>query len=237
MSKLIRACVAIAAFAAFAVLPTSAMALNDGVVESPTGTVLTPTHTVPIPIKATSVGNLLMTDVNTNTLVTCQTATMEGELETNTGTSSFNVEGTVTKASFNNHDGLGCTGLGGRIHVNPSPATNGLPWCLRSTGTMKTHEFQVRGRGCTEEPRAIRFSLNVTALGLTCTYQRPAAIIGKYTTHPSDAVLSVSHVEFPRFESSVFCPAAGFLDMSFTLQRDTGGGVLDPVFIKNHDGK
>ncbi len=239
MSKLVKACIALAAFVAFAVLPASAFAVNDATIWSPTDTLLSPTHENRIPILGRNVTTdegkevvvpTLMTNAEGETLVSCNKAEVTGELETSTGTPNFVNEATIHKAEFTE-----CTGFGGVVHANANPATNGLHWCLRSTGAMKTDEFQVRGGGCTVEPRPIRFVLTITSIGLTCTYQRVNPISGTYKTHPEDAIMSIEKVEFNRFESSIFCPIAGFLDMSFLLQRETTpGSERDTVYIKNH---
>ena len=211
--------------------PAGAFAANDGVLESPTGTVLSPTHESPIPVRATNVAPVVKTNAAGEILSSCSAATLAGSLETNTGTPNFVRELTINTAGSSISE---CTGFGGVIHWNLDPTTNGLPWCLRSTATMSTDEFQIRGNDCTHESRAIRFALVITSLSLTCTYQRANGIVGIYTTHPTDAVLSISSVSFSRFESSIFCPTELRLDMSLTLERDTGGGVYDNVYIRNH---
>jgi len=229
MSKLIRACVALAAFAALAV-PATASAENDITLQQPTGTSLAPTHASTIPVAGTSIGKTEMLDSSGGVLVSCDTAVMTGNLETNTHTA---VEGTITSAAFHDVGGPAdpCQGSIGSVTVTPSAATNGLPWCLRSTNTMKTDEFQVRGNNCTGPPRAIRFVLH-TAVG-QCTYERTGAISGTFTTHPSAAVLSISNQEFKRIAGSFLCPANGFLKMSFALERETAGGSPHPIYIVN----
>lgn len=216
---------------AILIVPTVAYAEDDGILESPTGTVLSPTHESPIPVRATNVAPVIKTNAAGETLSSCSAATLAGSLETNTGTPNFVREITV-KAEGSAISG--CTGFGGVTHWNLSPITNGLPWCLRSTRNMTTDHFQVRGNDCTSPERPIRFVLTITSLGLGCTFQRSGAGTGAYTTHPEDAILNISGLEFKRFESSVFCPSALFLDMSLALERDTGEGNYDNVYIKNH---
>jgi hypothetical protein len=227
---LITACMALAAFAAFAVAPSVASATNDPDVTHPTGTLLSVSHAAPAAITATNVGETLMTDANTNVLTRCTKAVMSGDLETNTGVGT--VEATITSATFaGTGSSVGgeteCTGTFGNITVTPNPATNGLPWCLRSTNAMVTDEFQLRGNGCTSASRAIRFVLDSTTVG-ECVYQRTASIPGTYTTHPASAnaaQLSVSHVEFPKLSGGFLCPAAGFLDMTFSLETSNGSAI------------
>ncbi|MDQ3725366.1 MAG: hypothetical protein M3335_05685 [Actinomycetota bacterium] len=216
-----------AAFMAFAVLPATASATNDPDLTHPTGTLA---KTGKNNIRAKNVGVLLMTDANTGTLVECTTAHMTGDLEKNTGSL---VEGSIRTATFS---GTGptyqgepectSTNLGG-LTVTPSTATNGLPWCLRSTNTMATDEFQVRGNECGAAERPIRFAFDTT-LFVTCVYERTTPIPGTFKTHPEDAVLSVSHVEFKRV-SGFGCPEQGFLDMSFTLETNVAG--TNPLYV------
>lgn len=241
MSKLIKACIALAAFAAFAVVPSIASATNDGILDAPTNTPLAPTHEKPIPIVGKNVGATLMKDApGGNVLVECTSAELTGHLETNQGTptSESKVEGTITTAKFESpgHSATNeCTGSLGTTLVTPAPlAETGLPWCLRSTAAMKTDEFQLRGGGCTSAARAITFQLHVTSLGLTCNYQRLTnePIAGTYATHPSAGQASVADVKFERHNSSGFCPAAGYLTMTFNLTSEG-----KQVYITNHDGK
>ncbi|MGN6201343.1 MAG: hypothetical protein ACTHNY_02935 [Solirubrobacterales bacterium] len=222
---------ALAAFAAFAVAPSVASATNDPDVTHPTGTLLAVSHAAPAAITATNVGETLMTDINGNVLTRCNKAVMTGDLETNTG--SGTVEATITSATFAGSGSLAsngeleCTGSFGNITVTANPATNGLPWCLRSTSTMVTDEFQIRGNGCTSASRPIRFVLDSTTAG-ECAYERSGAIPGTFTTHPasaSAAQLSISKVEFPRISGGFLCPSAGFLDMTFELETSSGSAI------------
>jgi hypothetical protein len=222
--KLITACMALAAFAAFAVMPAGASATNDPDLTFPTGTLMP----IEEKIEGTNIGKTIMTNAAHEPVVECDTATMTGKLVKNDGS---NVEGTIEKAEFKNHTASTCTSSSlGNVTVNANPATNGLHWCLRSTSTMATDEFQVRGGGCNQLARPIRFILQ-GAFGVTCTYQRTAALSGTYKTHPEDAILSITTVEFPLLEGGFLCPSAGFLDMTFTLEKDTTDGKSDPVYI------
>ena len=60
--------------------------------------------------------------------------------------------------------------------------------------------------------------------------ERAGAITGTYTTHPNAAVLTIDHVEFKRV-GGVCTSEVGFLDMQMNLERETAGGVTDPVYI------
>lgn len=230
MKHLWKALIALAAFAALAVVPAVASAENDITLQQPTGTSLAPTHAAPIPIVGTSNGKTLLLDSSGNTLISCDTAIMTGNLETNTHTA---VEGTITSAQFHNEGKAACTASLGTATVTTGGITNGLNWCLRSTSTMATDEFQVRGNGCTSASRGIRFTLHTSFAG-TCEYERTTAIPGKYTTHPAQGEAEISNVEFKRI--SGLCPwAAGFLQMKFKLYRETSPGshLADPIYIVN----
>ncbi|HEX6781013.1 MAG TPA: hypothetical protein VF125_03175 [Solirubrobacterales bacterium] len=205
--------VLVAAIMAFGVVPAVASATNSPELVETGGK----TVEVGKKILATNVGNTLMTDGSTNTLLSCQTATMTGTVTKNDGS---NVEGNIADATFKNHETSTCSGILGATTVTSTPATNGVPWCIRSTSTMATDEFQVRGNECSKAQRPIRFILDLP-FGVVCTYQRTNAITGTFTTGEGKTVMSISHVEFPLLESVGFgCPSAGYLDMSFTLETD-----------------
>jgi hypothetical protein len=222
--KLMTACMALAAFAAFAVMPSIASATNDPDLTDSGGS------SVPVgtKIKATSIGNLVMTDVNTNHLVTCSSAWMTGELTKNDGS---NIEGNVESATFSGTGTNGeCTSTFGGITVTTN-VTNGIPYCMRSTATMETDEFQVRGGKCSEASREIRYTLDSTTIG-ECTYGRTAAVVGTYTTTPEDAVVHITHQKFEKKAGGFFCPGEGYLDFTFTLEKDTTPlTTTDPLYI------
>lgn len=224
--KIIMACMALAAFAAFAVLPAVASASPElGETTAPEDAwIKTP---VPSLIRAHNVGDTLMTDESGNVLTRCSSATMTGTLTTNSGTS---IEGDISSASFSGTaSGGACTGSFGNVTVTPKL----LPWCIKSV--PKTDNFEVRGGNCTEEAKAITFILDAP-LGVECKYQRSATepITGTFTTDTAgtttDAVLSISKVKFPGESTPFPCPANGFLDMSFTLETDVEGTA--PLYIR-----
>jgi hypothetical protein len=213
----------LAALVAFAVPAVASASNTPLVVENGTA--------VPVGTKIVA-NNTEVTKMTTSIgTIECSTATMTGELTKNT---TGTVEGNITSAVFS---GTGaqqvgapapeCTTkaiLGGDTSVTPSTATNGLPWCIRSTSAMLTDEFQVRGNSCSSASRPIRFALDVTGIG-TCTYERTTAIPGTYTTSTTDSVLSISEVEFPRISGPFGCPGSGSLDMKFTMKTDVAGGA------------
>ena len=222
--KLITACMALAAFVAFAVVPAGASANNDPDLTHPTGTMLA----AGAKIKATSVGHTLMTDANGGILITCSTAEMTGTLKTNNGST---IAGDIESAHFTGSGaGNDCTSVLGDVKVTTNVG-NGTPWCVHSGPNDATDKFTVRGGKCAEEARAMTFALDFTS-GITCKYTREtkaSPLIGTYTTHPDDAVLSISHEPFHKEEGSFFCPSTGYLDMSFTMETDSA--TAEPLYI------
>jgi hypothetical protein len=206
--KILAFCAAIMAFAA---MPAVASASNSPQLVDPNPLAIGAT------IEATNVGNTVMTDASGNTLLSCEVVTMKGTVTKNDGS---NVEGNISVANFKNSTTSTCSGSIGATTVTTNPATNGLPWCIRSTSTMTTHAFEVRGNECAKASRAIRFVLDLP-FSITCTYQRSAAIPGTYTTG-STTTLSISKVEFPLLEGGFGCPSAGYLDMKFELETEDG---------------
>ena len=206
--KLLAACMAVAALAAFGMASTASAA---PFLTQPTGTALATGTT----IVGTNVGNTLMT--TSLGTVTCTSAKLEGKLTTNSTASGS--KGEVTSAAFNN-----CTSWAGSVTVTPNPATNGLPWCLEATEA--NDNGKVRGGGCSSASRAIRFVLDFP--GFTCTYQRTSAAAGTVTTDTSgqQASVTLSEQEWPRLEGDSFlCPSSGKLDMTFTLETSNGAAT------------
>jgi hypothetical protein len=204
-------CVAMAAMAAS---PAGAMATNSPeLVEN--GTRVEPGNL----INGTKVTNALFTDSSGNILLSCEVATLTGQVTKNDGS---NVEVTISSAIFTNAGGANCSGSLGSTKVTMNPTTNGLPWCLRSTTTMATDEFQIRGNSCAGASRSMRYVLDLP-FGVECTYQRSAARIGSFTTGIGKTILSSTTAESPLQEGSFGCPSALFLDLSFTLETDDAG--------------
>ena len=225
--KLIMACMALFAFAAFA-LPAVASASPE--LTHPTGTTLA-TNTK---IDATGIGIQRLTDTSGNTLVECSSATMTGTLTKNNGTE---VEGSIESTTFKGTGTNGeCTSSFGGITVDTNIG-NGTPWCLRATAAMNKDEFQVRGNSCANAARSITFVLTSTSIG-TCKYVRTEPLKGTFATHPTDAILTLTgsgatggaDTEFTKEEGSILCPSNGTLDMEFTLETDTTASA-DPLYI------
>jgi hypothetical protein len=220
--KIIGACLALAAFAAFAVLPAVASASPE--LTHPTG------KTVPVGTKILGTlvgGTSTLTDTSGNPLVHCTTATMTGEVTQNSGTS---IQGKITSAIFG---GTGpqeamephpeCTGTFGNASVT-ALVSSAAPWCLKSTGG---DGFSVSGGAC-PGGGAIKFILKSTTVG-ECEYESTKAVTGTFATHPTDAVLTVTESGFTKIRGGFFCPSSGKLDMSFTLE--THSPTVEPIYI------
>lgn len=229
MKKLIRACIALAAFGALFVIPSVASAAGPELT-APTGT--------PLPVGSAIIGTNTITGVHKPTVMTtsignveCTGATMEGTLLKNTGT---HVEGEITTAEFGGTVGGTTTGhcsgsgfLASPV-VTPSHTSNpsiagapALPWCITASGNKD--EFTVRGGKCSEASRPLRFLLH--ASGTQCAYEK-ASVTGTYLTHPNHAVLTIASQTFTKVAGgSFFCPSSGTLHMSFTLETAKGEDI------------
>jgi len=207
----------VAAIMALGVVPAVASATNSPELIEPTAGGVHHRLSNGALIEATNVGATVMKNAAGETLVSCEKATMTGKVTVNDGS---NIEGDISAASFENTSSVDCSGILGATRVTTNPATNGLPWCIRSTSSMLTDEFQVRGNSCDKAARAIRFVLDVTAFGITCTYQRASAIPGTLTTSTSTSTLSISGVQFTLLEGGFGCPSEGLLSMKFELETD-----------------
>jgi hypothetical protein len=239
MNKLVKACIALAAFAAFAVLPGTASALNSAEVQAPTGTKLATGSKIIATGSHGTTGFTRLTDTEGNVLVECTSAEITGTLTKN---EHSGVEGTLETAVFAGTPGVSttghCKGSLGNTTVTTSFAAgagNGVPWCLQINSADTTDTFRVRGNACNQASRSVTFTLHIASIfgNIVCNYERTTFIPGTYTTHPNAAKASINKVEFKRHgNSSGFCPTHGLLDMEFTLYRETEGGVEDPLFIR-----
>jgi hypothetical protein len=215
--KVITACLAVAALAAFA-LPATASAKNTPTLTDPAGHVA-----VGALIQGTNVGETFLRATDGSVIQQCTTAVMTGSVHKNTG---GNVEGNITSAVFG--------GTGGKVASEPAAECTGIVdssittsagWCLQSTTGFATHEFRVRGGICSVAAKPITFTMVTTGIG-TCHYERAAgsAITGKYTTG-AGGTLSVTASSagsgFTRVSpSGFFCPASGYLEMTFAMETD-----------------
>lgn len=237
--KLITACLALVALAAFA-LPAAAQAANSPVLTHPTGTILGTTTK----ITATNVTSSTMNPTaGGSAQLTCTNVKMTGEVTTNT---TGNVQGTITAAEFNNGSSTSpCTGFFNAT-VDPLGLGTGAGqgWCLKSTSAMGEDEFQVLGGKCSEAAKKIKFVLTNSAG--ECEYESTGttAAKGNYTTDTTgDAILSVPRSGHTPTEDAGFtkirdttlfalCPSSSGLQMSLTLETDTNASN-DPMYISS----
>lgn len=203
-------------FAVLAVLPATASAINDPELTSPTGTLAAGGT----PFLGTNVGETVATESTGSILTRCTVAKMTGTLTKNDGS---NVEGNITSVSLTGTGPEGkCTSNFGNIRYTFSPATNGLPWCIRSTSTMATDEVQIRGDECSKAARGIRVVLHSDTIG-ECVYERATPIVGTYVTDTTgqDATLTITKQNIKRVGGGIFCPAESFYDLTMTFEKDT----------------
>jgi len=232
--KLITACLAVFALAAIA-LPAVAQATNSPVITHPTGTVLKTGTT----LLGTNIGETFMRNTTTGEVsLRCNVATMTGTLVKN---ETGNVQGEISSAHFTGTGESGkCTGF-----INPTVDPLGLPWCLKSNSAMTTDEFQVQGGKCSEAAKKLEFTLT-TGIG-KCRYQATKTTLkGTYSTHPSDAVMTIprsgltlheknTETGFTKVEDTIPfnpCPSSSYLEMSFTLETDNPLNA-EPLYISS----
>lgn len=220
IKKVILACMALAALAAFA-LPATASAVN-----APTLTekgVLVPHATQPT-IVGTNIGETTFVNTNTNGLIHCTTAIMKGKLIWNT---NDEIEGTISSATFAGtgpiHPDTGdkeCTGTFGSAGITVS-----TPLCIWSDGTMADDEFRVEGSDCAGTEAPVTFNILSTTAG-ECKYKTTNAVKGTYTTNGTQAVLTVTETQSgsgaPKESGGFLCPGSGMLRMSFGLETEDG---------------
>jgi hypothetical protein len=222
--KLITACLALVAFAAF-VIPASASAANDPDLTCSKGGALCAAGQS---IDAHNVGAIVLKSSSGSVLTECSTSTFAGAVTKNDGS---NVEGNIESATFSGTGTGGtCTGVFGNFTVDTEVGANGTPWCLRSTSTMAADEVQIRGDACSQFATGITFVLTGS---VNCKYERKEPLIGSGTTESSgDAIVSFSAgtaTEFAKEEGGVLCPSAGRLEGSWTLQKNSAS--TEPLFI------
>jgi hypothetical protein len=239
--KLIAACMALAAFTVFAIGPATASATNNPTLTYPTGTA------IPVGTKLTATlvngSSDLWNTTKTTKLLECTTAAMTGELIKNAG---GNVESRITSMVLG---GTGlkaageptneCTGI---TNTSATPKVSAAePWCLRSTTTMATDEFQISAGNCPGGGRP-KFLWVTTEIG-SCEYESTGVIKGTFTTDTpaggpiQDAIVHVNQPAhsgegtqgFKKIAGGVFCPTSFLREMSFTLE--THNTTPEPIYI------
>ena len=204
-TKIITACLAIAAFAAFGAAPSaSASNLTESGVTVKAGASITGTST------------LIRFIAGSNTLA-CTHAHMSG-------TVTADASGTIAAeiAAFNpviggTDTGTDCTSSG----LGPVKWTVNSRLCLHVPN--KTDFGTVTG--CAGAP--LTFTLNLTNLTTLCHYEK-ATLGVEITTAPVDAAVRARPGEVAKgeFPNSIFCPAEGELEMEFTLTTTDGTTLI-----------
>lgn len=200
-NKIIAACIALVALAVVPSIASAATLTEEGVALLPGAGILA-TNSEPI-VLSSSIGN-----------VTCSTAKMTGEVHTNSGGI---IKGTIHSASFTG------TGTGGActstIFLNPQFTVDveNLHYCITNEGQTGDN-FIVRGGGCTETARNLKFTLTNSTFG-NCTYEK-ASLAGTFETNVTPAKLKFENQEFTKSAGGSACPASGKLKGAFTLETD-----------------
>ena len=226
--KIIMACMALVALAAFA-LPAAASAANKPtLVETPTST-----ETIDVvvgeKIIATNSGDTIFWSTNkTVKQVTCTSATLTGTVVAN---ANGTVEGNITSAKFSgsgekskDNELPECTGSFGNAFI-----TVKTPMCIRSTPTSPEDGFRVTGNECGKAEAPVTFTIGSTTAG-ECKYEAtPTAVTGTFTTNETETTFAVSETNTgsgAEHESTngFLCPTSGQLQMTFHLWTDTSEG-------------
>lgn len=169
----------------------------------------------------------------------CAAATVTGEIVKNDGTdlvgtiSTFELKGTPSSPSTSHCGG----GFSGNVSVTPNhtsnPTHNGvasLPWCITAAKEDVFTIFGEAGGSCTSgQTRPITIVYDSTVIG-ACTYEK-AQVSGTYTTHPADAILTISGQKFTKITGSGFCPATFEIHLALTLTTDVSGAEGAAVYI------
>lgn len=201
--KLMLACMAIAAFAAFVIAPAaSAHTLTSEGIAVPVGTSITGVNEPGTVSKFTG-----------GFSVTCETLHLTGTVTRN---DTEVIEGTIPVggAQFDNAGGAACSSALGATTVN---VTSEL--CLKTikeTDTLLT-------TGCGGN---VKFDLTVG--GTVCLYEA-ASVSGSFTTNETPVTGTVSEQPAKEVGGKFFCPDEGKLDMSINLhttgKKSTETGV------------
>jgi hypothetical protein len=221
--KLIKGCIAMTAFAAILAMPSIASAVE--LYETPS--------TTPLPvgtkIMATNVAHAgtasTITKKSNLGNVECTSGTLTGTLTKNSeGIIEWEVDTAEFRGKHSAPGSLHCVGgFGGDITTTPSHTSPlGLPWCVRFTQEDKV---EVRGGKCGAAAVSLKWVSHTATLG-TCTWERTVAtgpMVGTYTTHPADAIMTFQSQKFTKTAGSVFCPSSLELFMAFTLTTDING--------------
>jgi hypothetical protein len=202
--KLMMACMAIAAFAAFVIAPAALASpvLTNGGVAVGVGTELTGKNT-------------LNTKFTSSLTVECSNADLTGKVTKNSGTEiagEILVGGALFTGTGTGGD---CTSSG--IFNAPTAVTVNSKLCLATV--PKTDNVTITGCGAN-----IAFTLNLTGIG-PCLYES-STVLGTFVTN-AGATVNVSEQEVKYTGSGgTFCPGSGKLDMDLDLYTKGGGTQL-----------
>jgi hypothetical protein len=207
--KLMMACMAIAAFAAFVIAPSaSAGVLTHNGTVVPVGTKVIATNTK-------------VTKFTGSVTVECATAHLTGTVLTN---SSGHIKGEVkaADAKFTNASGGECTST---LFGAPAKVTVNRNLCL----TVTKGTDQVVTDACGSK---IQFTLELTGNG-PCKYEQIGNnITSTFTTNASPVSVTVEKEgESKLIEGGFFCPSTGTLDMTFDLYTDVEPDTSNPLTI------
>jgi hypothetical protein len=199
--KLATACAAIAALAAFVVVPV--------VSASPVLTSEGKAVAVGTEIAGKSTGEVKLTG---SSPVICSSASFTMKLTSNTGTQfKGEIAGGELLASG--------TGTGGDC-TSALGAVNWLWNRLCVETVIGTDNFRLNGCGLSS---AATFTTGLTGSG-TCKYSS-ASITSSFLTN-ADAALNITGQPVALEEGGIFCPSSQTLDMNFDLTTTSGGTLL-----------
>jgi hypothetical protein len=204
--KLLLACMAVAAFAAFVFAP-AASALT--LVETTPGGIVD-TVAVGSGLTAKNTGKTLFTGAFK---VECEVAHLQGSVTQNNGTVAKG-EIPVGSAVFTNAGGANCSSALGATKVT---VTSKL--CLETVSGTDT--LKVTGCGGN-----VKFDLNVG--GINCLYET-ASVSGTFTTNVEPATANVSEQPAKEVGGSFFCPDEGKLDMDFDLYTTSNSFPIEII--------
>jgi hypothetical protein len=199
--KLMLACMAIAAFAAFVIAPAASAspALTEG------ATLLGPGTS----IEGRNTGNTVFS--GSGLTIECSTASLKGKVTENTG-SSIKGEIPVGGSSFSG------TGTSGDCTSNLGSASATVNSALCLATVSKTDNVSVTG--CSTNP--VVFTLSVTGTG-NCKYSS-VTVTGTFVTN-EDATVKITNQGAKKVEGGIFCPGEGVLNMHFDLQTTNGATI------------
>jgi hypothetical protein len=225
--KLIMACMAVAAFAAF-VLPASALAVNHPILKDAGGTVA-----VNSLVKATNFGETVFWNTGATTkMFTCTKAVLTGKVLKNaTGT----VEGEITKADFSGTGAVHadnslaeCTGSFGNSYFT----IKNLPLTVRSNESMAEDELQITGPAAAN----VKFVFGSTTAG-ECEWESTSSLKGDFTTGTSaekDSLFTVRNTQagsgLKLIRGGFLCPTSVQLGMTFTMETDSE--AVAPIWVE-----